>query len=53
MRTHTALHILCGVIYNTWGVSVTGGNMAPLSRPAWTSSSIPCPRGSRPGSLRW
>ena len=31
MRTHTALHILCGVIYNTWGVSVTGGNMAPLS----------------------
>ena len=31
MRTHTALHILCGVIYNTWSVSVTGGNMAPLS----------------------
>ena len=31
MRTHTALHILCGVIYNTWRVSVTGGNMAPLS----------------------
>ena len=31
MRTHTALHILCGVVYNTWGVSVTGGNMAPLS----------------------
>ena len=31
MRTHTALHILCGVIYNAWGVSVTGGNMAPLS----------------------
>ena len=31
MRTHTALHILCGVIYNTWGVAVTGGNMAPLS----------------------
>ena len=31
MRTHTALHILCGVIYNTWGVLVTGGNMAPLS----------------------
>ncbi len=31
MRTHTALHILCGVIYNTWGVPVTGGNMAPLS----------------------
>ncbi len=31
MRTHTALHILCGVIWNQWGVSVTGGNMEPLS----------------------
>ena len=30
MRTHTALHILCGVIFNEWGVSVTGGNMEPL-----------------------
>ena len=30
MRTHTALHILCGVIYNTWGAAVTGGNMEPL-----------------------
>lgn len=30
MRTHTALHILCGVIWNEWGVSVTGGNMEPL-----------------------
>jgi misacylated tRNA(Ala) deacylase len=31
MRTHTALHILCGVIWNEWGVPVTGGNMEPLS----------------------
>ncbi len=31
MRTHTALHILCGVIWNEWGVLVTGGNMEPLS----------------------
>ena len=30
MRTHTALHVLCGVIWNEWGVSVTGGNMEPL-----------------------
>lgn len=30
MRTHTALHILCGVIWNEWGVPVTGGNMEPL-----------------------
>ncbi len=31
MRTHTALHILCGVIWNEWGRSVTGGNMEPLA----------------------
>ena len=31
MRTHTALHILCGVVWNEWGVVVTGGNMDPLS----------------------
>ena len=30
MRTHTALHVLCGVIWNRWGVPVTGGNMEPL-----------------------
>ncbi|MHB8244490.1 MAG: alanyl-tRNA editing protein [Acidimicrobiales bacterium] len=30
MRTHTALHILCGVIWNEYGVAVTGGNMEPL-----------------------
>ena len=31
MRTHTALHVLCGVIWNEWGKSVTGGNMEPLA----------------------
>ena len=31
MRTHTAMHILCGVIWNEWQVPVTGGNMEPLS----------------------
>ncbi len=31
MRTHTALHVLCGVIWNEWHVAVTGGNMEPLS----------------------
>ena len=30
MRTHTALHVLCGVIWNEWAVPVTGGNMEPL-----------------------
>jgi misacylated tRNA(Ala) deacylase len=29
MRTHTALHMLCGVIYADFGVAVTGGNMEP------------------------
>ncbi len=31
MRTHTALHVLCGVIWREWGTAVTGGNMEPLS----------------------
>jgi len=31
MRTHTAMHLLCGVIWNEYGKSVTGGNMEPLS----------------------
>ena len=30
MRTHTAMHILCGVVWRDYGVSVTGGNMQPL-----------------------
>ena len=31
MRTHTALHVLCGVIWHEWRVPVTGGNMEPLA----------------------
>ena len=31
MRTHTALHVLCGVIWNAYRVPVTGGNMEPLA----------------------
>ena len=30
MRTHTAMHILCGAIFRDYGASVTGGNMEPL-----------------------
>jgi misacylated tRNA(Ala) deacylase len=30
MRVHTAMHILCGVIWRDYGASVTGGNMEPL-----------------------
>lgn len=31
MRTHTAMHILCGVVWRDYGASVTGGNMEPLN----------------------
>jgi misacylated tRNA(Ala) deacylase len=30
MRTHTALHMLAGVIWRDYGALVTGGNMEPL-----------------------
>lgn len=30
MRTHSALHVLCGVVYRDFGALVTGGNMEPL-----------------------
>lgn len=29
MRTHTALHILCGVVWQEFGIPVTGGSMDP------------------------
>jgi misacylated tRNA(Ala) deacylase len=29
MRTHTALHILCGVVWRDYGAHVTGGDMRP------------------------
>jgi misacylated tRNA(Ala) deacylase len=31
MRTHSALHVLCGVIWRDYGAQVTGGNMEPLA----------------------
>ncbi|PZC51164.1 MAG: misacylated tRNA(Ala) deacylase [Chloroflexi bacterium] len=30
MRTHTGLHILCGIIWRDYGALVTGGDMQPL-----------------------
>lgn len=30
MRTHTALHILCGTVFREYGAKVTGGDMDPL-----------------------
>ncbi len=29
MRTHSALHVLCGVVWRSLGAKVTGGNMVP------------------------
>ncbi len=31
MRTHTAMHVLCGVVWRDYQASVTGGNMDVLS----------------------
>jgi misacylated tRNA(Ala) deacylase len=31
MRTHSALHVLCGVVWRDHGALVTGGNMEPLA----------------------
>lgn len=30
MRTHTAMHVLCGVVFRDYGAQVTGGEMEPL-----------------------
>jgi misacylated tRNA(Ala) deacylase len=30
MRTHSGLHVLCGVVFRDYGSLVTGGNMEPL-----------------------
>ncbi|MEV5413359.1 alanyl-tRNA editing protein [Thermopolyspora sp. NPDC052614] len=31
MRTHSALHVLCGVVFRDFGALVTGGNMEPYT----------------------
>lgn len=47
MRTHTAMHALCGVIWNRFQSPVTGGNMQPgagrldFDLPDWTADQIP------------
>jgi misacylated tRNA(Ala) deacylase len=30
MRTHSGLHVVCGVVYRDFGALVTGSNMEPL-----------------------
>ena len=47
MRTHTALHALCGVVWNRFRSPVTGGNMQPgegrldFDIPDWTADDLP------------
>jgi len=52
MRTHTALHVLCGVIWREWATPVTGGNMEPLAA-RMDFEFDPCRRVSGPGSSSW
>lgn len=47
MRTHTAMHALCGVVWNRFQSPVTGGNMQPgagrldFDLPDWNADQIP------------
>lgn len=47
MRTHTALHALCGVVWQRFQSPVTGGNMQPgegrldFDIPNWTADDLP------------
>ena len=47
MRTHTALHALCGVVWRRFESPVTGGNMEPgagrldFDIPDWTADDLP------------
>ena len=47
MRTHTALHALCGVVWNRFQSPVTGGNMQPgegrldFDIPDWSADDLP------------
>lgn len=42
MRTHSALHVVCGVVYRDFGALVTGSNMEPLTgRMDFNLSTVP------------
>ena len=61
MRTHSGLHVLCGVVFRDYGSLVTGGNMEPFTarmdfdlpevpaRASRTPSKPPATPRSRPG----
>ena len=44
MRTHSGLHVLCGVVFRDFGALVTGGNMGAHELRGWIST---CPRSPR------
>jgi misacylated tRNA(Ala) deacylase len=47
MRTHSGLHVLCGVVFRDFGALVTGGNMEPMT--ARMDFNLPAvPDGFRP-----
>ena len=53
MRTHTALHILCGVIYNTWGAAVTERYLVmPRGISVGTRNRVPRPTSGLPMASR-
>ena len=57
MRTHTAMHALCGVIWNRFQSPVTGGNMEPgagrldFDLPEWSADLIPVVEAELNGEL--
>jgi len=64
MRTHSGLHVVCGVVYRDFGALVTGSNMEPLlgrmdfnltevppgSRKSWSAWSTRRSAGTAPSS---
>ena len=47
MRTHSGLHVLCGVVLRDYGALVTGGNMEAADRPDGLQPGRRCPPASR------
>src|SRR6266487_376749 len=51
MRTHSGLHVLCGVVFRDFGALVTGGKWSHYRR-GWISTCPRCRRASGRGSRR-
>src|ERR1039457_1557124 len=56
MRTHSGLHVLCGVVFRDFGALVTGGNMEPftarMDSTCRRSPAASVTRSSTPATLR-